>query len=102
MMQQVGSRWNLTVILTDRLYGYAMEVHAKGKVQRLRRSYENRFFLKTGLDSPRIKNGIFFFLDIRALLISYSLDTQPICHLFEKVRVNRLYSLSVCMVSSST
>ena len=37
VMQQQGSRWNLTFILTDSLYGYAMEVYAKGEVQRLRR-----------------------------------------------------------------
>jgi hypothetical protein len=32
-----GFRWNLTFILTDSLYGYAMKVYAKGEVQRLRR-----------------------------------------------------------------
>jgi hypothetical protein len=37
VMQQQGSRWNLTFILTDSLYGYAMQVYAKGEVQRLRR-----------------------------------------------------------------
>ena len=36
VMQQQGSRWNLTFILTDSLYGYAMEAYAKGEVQRLR------------------------------------------------------------------
>ena len=30
VMQQQGSRWNLTFILTESLYGYAMEVYAKG------------------------------------------------------------------------
>ena len=34
VMQQQGSRWNLTFILTDSLYGYAMEAFAKGEVQR--------------------------------------------------------------------
>jgi hypothetical protein len=34
VMQQQGSRWNLTFILTDSLYGYAMEPYAKGEVQR--------------------------------------------------------------------